>query len=119
MFRSLFGRQRPQNFSPVNHIDAHQLAEMMQNNNDLILVDVRTPGEYEYDGHITGSQLIPLSLLAARLDELPQEKPIVCICRSGNRSHTACEHLAVNGFNEVYNLSGGMLGWRRAGLPFE
>lgn len=119
MFHSLFGRQKPQRSSPVKHIDAHQLAEMMQNHDDLILVDVRTAGEYEFDGHIAGSQLIPLSLLAARLDELPKDKPIVCICRSGNRSHTACEHLAVNGFTDIYNLSGGMLGWRYAGLPFE
>jgi rhodanese-related sulfurtransferase len=115
MFQSLFGRR----FSSVKHIDAHQLAEMMQNNDDLILVDVRTPGEYEYDGRIADSKLIPLSLLATSLDELPQDKTIVCICRSGNRSHTACEHLSVNGFTDIYNLSGGMLGWRRAGLPFE
>jgi rhodanese-related sulfurtransferase len=119
MFRSLFGQQKPQNFSPVNRINAHQLAEMMKTNNDLVLVDVRTAGEYEYDGRITDSQLIPLSMLAARLDELPKDKPIVCICRSGNRSHTACEHLAVSGFSDIYNLSGGMLGWRRAGLPYE
>lgn len=119
MFRSLFGRQKPQNFSPVNHINAHQLAEMMQNNGDLILVDVRTPGEYEYDGRIPRSQLIPLSMLASSLDQLPKDKPIVCICRSGNRSHTACEHLAVNGFSDIYNLAGGIMGWRRAGLPFE
>jgi rhodanese-related sulfurtransferase len=119
MFRSFFGRRKPQNFSPVKHIDAYQLAEMMQNNDDLLLVDVRTPGEYEYDGRIVGSRLVPLALFAARLDELPQDKTIVCICRSGNRSHTACEHLAANGFSDIYNLDGGMLGWRRAGLPFQ
>lgn len=119
MFQSLFGRQKLQNFSTVKHIDAQQLAEMMKNNDDLILVDVRTPGEYEYDGRIAGSQLIPLSMLASSLDELPKDKTIVCICRSGNRSHTACEHLSVNGFADIYNLAGGMIGWRRAGLPHQ
>jgi rhodanese-related sulfurtransferase len=119
MFQSLFGRQKPQNFSAVQHIDAQQLAEMMENNNDIVLVDVRTPGEYEYDGRIDGSKLIPLSILASSLDELPKDKTIVCICRSGNRSHTACEHLSVNGFANIYNLAGGMMGWRRAGLPYE
>lgn len=119
MFQSLFGRRQVQNFSPVKHIKAHQLAEMMQNNDEIILLDVRTPGEYEYDGRIAGSRLIPLSLLASSLEELPKDKTIVCICRSGNRSHTACEHLSVNGFTDIYNLAGGMLGWRHAGLPFQ
>jgi rhodanese-related sulfurtransferase len=119
MFQSLFGQKKPQNFSPVKHIDAHQLAEMMENRDDLVLLDVRTPGEYEYDGRIDGSQLIPLSILATSLDQLPKDKPIVCICRSGNRSHTACEHLSVNGFSDIYNLAGGMMGWRRAGLPHQ
>jgi rhodanese-related sulfurtransferase len=58
-------------------------------------------------------------MLSSQLDELPKDKTIVCICRSGNRSHTACEHLSVNGFTDVINLSGGMFGWRRAGLPYE
>lgn len=119
MFNSLFGARKPRTFSPVKHINANQLAEMMENNDDIVLVDVRTPGEYEYDGRIAGSQLIPLSMLSSQLDELPKDKTIVCICRSGNRSHTACEHLAVNGFTDVINLSGGMMGWRYAGLPFE
>jgi rhodanese-related sulfurtransferase len=118
MFRRL-GQRKPRTFSQVKHVDAHQLAEMIENNEDIVLVDVRTPGEYEYDGRIADSHLIPLSMLSSRLDELPKDKPIVCICRSGNRSHTACEHLVVNGFNDVINLAGGMIGWRMAGLPHQ
>ena len=119
MFRSLFGQRQTRTASPVQHINAHQLAEMMQNNEDLVLLDVRTPGEYEYDGRIAGSRLLPLSMLSSRLGELPRDKTIICICRSGSRSYTACEHLAANGFTDVINLAGGMLGWRRAGLPYQ
>ena len=119
MFRSLFGQRQQRSFSPVKHINAAELAEMIEKNDDIVLLDVRTPGEYEYDGHIAGSRLLPLSMLSGRLNELPKDKTIVCICRSGNRSHTACEHLAVNGFTDIYNLAGGMIGWRRSGLPHQ
>lgn len=116
MFQSLFGR-RQERGSQIAQIDAHQLAEMRQHRDDLFLLDVRTAGEYEYDGHIEGTSLIPLSLLPARLDELPQDKTIVCVCRSGNRSQTACQHLTAQGISNVINLAGGMIGWKMAGLP--
>lgn len=119
MFRARFGRGKNNTFSQVKHVNAQQLAQKIENNEDIVLVDVRTPGEFEYDGRITDSRLIPLSMLSSRLDELPKDKPIICICRSGNRSHTACEHLVVNGFSDVTNLDGGIIGWRIAGLPHQ
>ena len=116
MWQSLFGPGKP---SPdgIKQLDAYQLAELMESNDDVVLLDVRTPGEYEYDGHIEGSQLIPLSMLSYRSDELSADKTIVCVCRSGNRSYTACQQLAAQGFTDVINLSGGMIGWKRAGFP--
>lgn len=116
MWQSLFGPKKPSQ-DGVKQIDAFQLAELLATKDDVVLLDVRTPGEYEYDGHIEGTNLIPLSMLSYRSNELAADKTIVCICRSGNRSYTACQQLAAQGFSDVINLSGGMIGWKRAGLP--
>lgn len=79
------------------------------------LLDVREPQEYSA-GHIAGARLIPLGELGGRLNELPKEQPILCICRSGSRSGAAARQLSAHGF-EAINLSGGMIGWASAGLP--
>ena len=103
----------------VKQINAAELHQWLDEaDKPLLLVDVRTPGEFEYDGHIGGSQLFPLSSLMARMDELPKDQTIVCVCRSGARSYTACEMLASNGF-DVVNLSGGMIGWKRANFLYK
>ncbi|MCP5098168.1 MAG: rhodanese-like domain-containing protein [Chloroflexi bacterium] len=115
MFRSFFGRGQG---TAVQQLNAAQLKERIDANEALVLIDVRTPGEFERDGRIEGSRLIPLSALTARLAEIPKDKTVICICRSGNRSYTASEVLMNAGFSDVVNLSGGMLGWKRARLPF-
>jgi rhodanese-related sulfurtransferase len=123
MLQSIFGYRRaapgiePQSQSQVKQISVTDLHQQLQNNNSPLLVDVRSPEEYECDGHIEGSRLLPLQMLMARADELPQDKPIVCVCRSGNRSQVACEQLASMGFSDVTNLAGGMIDWKRHGLP--
>jgi rhodanese-related sulfurtransferase len=118
MLQALFGRRQAAN-SPIRQITATELNDELQNGNAPILVDVRTPNEYQNDGHIAGSRLLPLNVFMQRIKELPQDKPIVCVCRSGNRSQAAAEQLLTQGFEDVANLSGGMFGWRRAGLPIE
>jgi rhodanese-related sulfurtransferase len=81
----------------------------------LYLLDVRQPDEFRA-GHISGAKLIPLGDLGQRLNELPKDRPILCICRSGSRSSAAARQLASAGY-ETINLSGGMIGWQNAGLP--
>ena len=83
----------------------------------LLLLDVRELAEYR-QGHVRGSTLIPLDQLALRLEELPRDRPVVAICRSGNRSSVATGMLRRAGF-EVANLRGGMLAWERQQLPLE
>jgi len=118
MFQALFGR-RSVSDSPITQMSATELNEELQNGNAPLMVDVRSPSEYERDGHIAGSRLLPLNVIMQRVNELPQDRPIVCVCRSGNRSQAACEQLYAAGFTDVSNLKGGMFGWRRAGLPME
>lgn len=83
------------------------LAEKQQ---DLIIVDVRQPAEYQ-EGHLPSAHLIPLPLLSTSLGQLnPQEKTLV-YCRSGGRSRVASQMLVDAGFTDVINLEGGMLAW--------
>ena len=123
MLQSIFGYRRSipaGNIQPqvkVKEIRAKELFDKIQNGNAPLLVDVRSPEEYKSDGHIENSRLLPLQMLLHRMNELPKDKPIVCVCRSGNRSQVACEQLAGQGFGVVTNLVGGMIDWHRNGLP--
>jgi glyoxylase-like metal-dependent hydrolase (beta-lactamase superfamily II)/rhodanese-related sulfurtransferase len=84
------------------------------------VLDVREPAEFDDAlGHIRGARLLPLSQLAARIDELPRDRPLVAVCRSGARSAQATVLLQKAGWAEVANLAGGMLRWRAESLPVE
>ncbi len=92
--------------------------EMLGKDNNITLLDVRTPQEFQHDGKITGAKLIPLSLLPKSLDQLDRSKKILVYCRSGNRSVAAARILVGEGFRTM-NLSGGILAWKKVGLPLE
>jgi len=85
---------------------------------NLVILDVRTKGEYD-SGHIYGATLIPVTELLARIGELSSHKddPILVYCGSGGRSQTASGYLDSNGFTEVYNMLGGIAAWKSAGYP--
>ncbi len=95
-----------------------QAALQLINHKSAFVLDVREPDEYK-GGHILNSQLIPLGKLKERIGELSKYKnvPVVVVCRSGNRSGTACVTLAKEGFSQAYNLAGGMMAWQKANLP--
>jgi rhodanese-related sulfurtransferase len=97
-------------------ITAPELQQQLKGKAKPLVLDVRTPGETA-QGAIAGARLIPLDELGQRAGELPKNQPIVCVCRSGRRSTTACKQLAALGFNDVTNLSGGMHAWQAAKLP--
>lgn len=99
-----------------DEISVADLKAKLDANEPLFLLDVRTPQEFREDGHIAQATLIPLQELAARVSELPTDTPIACICRSGNRSSSACAMLAERGYT-VANVDGGMLAWTAAGYP--
>ncbi|MCP5100646.1 MAG: rhodanese-like domain-containing protein [Chloroflexi bacterium] len=100
----------------VTKITAEDLKAKLDNKEPIQIIDVRTRQEYKTDGHIAKSKLIPLSELPSRSKNLRKNKPIICVCRSGNRSRSACKQLINQGF-DVVNLKGGMNGWKRAGFP--
>jgi rhodanese-related sulfurtransferase len=100
----------------VDHIGATQLI----NHKNALVLDVREESEYA-DGHVLSSKNIPLSKLKERIGELEKyrERPIVVICRSGQRSASACILLGKKGFAQAYNMNGGILAWKKASLPLE
>lgn len=102
---------------PIVHISAPELRSRLDAGEAIFLLDVRSPVEFQYDGHIPGARLLPLQVLGQRLSELPRDQTIVCICRAGHRSLAACEQLVAAGFEDVVNLSDGMFGWHAASLP--
>lgn len=112
---SLFGNR----FRGVKEVDTAAALQLINHKNALVL-DVREPSEYEA-GHILNSRLIPLGKLKERMSELEKYKElsIVVVCRSGNRSGTACYLLGKQGFTQVYNLAGGVQAWQKVNLPLE
>jgi len=100
--------------SGVKTISATDYMQMRSDSHTL--VDVRQPGEWA-SGHPATAIHIPLGEISNRMHEITQDRPVIVICASGNRSAMAATKLAKGGLSQVYNFSGGMAAWRSAGLP--
>ena len=82
-----------------------------KNSANAVLLDVRTAPEIE-EGNIEGHVDIDIQTgFTQRIAELDKSKAYFIYCRSGNRSGQACRYMATQGFNELYNLKGGMIAW--------
>ncbi|MCI0345939.1 MAG: rhodanese-like domain-containing protein [Chloroflexi bacterium] len=81
-----------------------------------LLVDVRELPEFA-EVRAEGVVLLPMSSLPARLAELPIDRELLFICRSGARSGQVTAYLRAQGRQDVFNVEGGMIAWERAGLP--
>ncbi len=86
--------------------------------NGAFFLDVRTQEEWN-EFHAPNATLIPLDQLPARLNELPKDKEIVVVCRSGNRSQQGRDILLNAGFAQVTSMQGGLTDWRASGYPIE
>lgn len=83
----------------------------------MVAVDVREAEEWEA-GRIAGATWIPFGQIATRAGELPRDRDVVLVCRSGARSGYAAEAFHADGMR-VANLAGGMQAWVASGLPIE
>ena len=101
---------------PVN-VDAATVEQLRQRA-DVVILDVREDVEYN-DGHIPGATLVPLGQIPNRLAEIPKDKTVIAVCRSGNRSGQATDFLRQQGFDNVHNMTGGMNAWSQAGYQIE
>jgi rhodanese-related sulfurtransferase/rubrerythrin len=100
-------------FTPVKSMNSEEAKRFMAEREEgaYTLLDVRQPGEYEGE-HIPGAKLIPLPGLKDGLDQLDSQKPVLVYCAVGGRSLAAAQLLSGFGFQEVYNLQGGIKAWQ-------
>lgn len=93
-------------------------ATEMVNHRDAVIIDVRSAADFA-KGHIINALNIPMNGFKNQLATLNKHKgkPIIVNCRSGSQSSMACGQLRKAGFEEVYNLQGGIMAWESANLP--
>ncbi|HWJ02413.1 MAG TPA: rhodanese-like domain-containing protein [Verrucomicrobiae bacterium] len=91
-------------------INEKDFAQLKQDNKDIKVIDVRTPGEFAY-GHIPGAMLRPLGEISSWVDEFDPNEALILVCASGSRSVMAAVGLNQRGFSNLYNLRGGMGRW--------
>ncbi|MDJ0849846.1 MAG: rhodanese-like domain-containing protein [Myxococcota bacterium] len=93
-----------------------ELVERLGAGGPPVLVDVRTPGEYD-SGHIPGALNLPLQDLESRLSELDPGAELVVYCERGGRAQRAMLILEEAGYGSARQLEGDMSAWREGGLP--
>ena len=96
----------------MTEISVDELKRRHDAGDDLMLLDVREPDEIA-TASIPWATVIPMREIPARIDELPRDAQIVCMCHMGGRSERVAEFLAANGYDAV-NLTGGIDAWSRA-----
>lgn len=94
------------------HITAEEFKRIQEENPDVVLLDVRTPAEVRH-GKIPGSANIDIMdrQFVEKVGKLDKGKTYLVYCRSGNRSGQACANMAEKGFQNLYNLKGGISHW--------
>ena len=103
---------------PIPSIDPSEAQRRLERDDRPVLVDVREQNEWD-EVHIPGAIHVPLSAITERYLELPADRPLVLQCASGKRSLVAAEFLRRNGYPDVANMTDGIVGWQKAGLPVE
>jgi rhodanese-related sulfurtransferase len=111
LFDLVRNREGSESLSPVE-------ATLKINRDDALVLDVRTQDEFAR-GHIVSARHVPLADLDKRLPEFAKykSKPVILCCQSGARSASALASLKKAGFEQAFNLRGGLQEWERAGQP--
>lgn len=126
----------------MRHLTPTEAQQFLEAHPEAVFIDVRSEMEYLFVGHPRGAILVPWNdgpnwainpdFVAHVKKAASTNRPVILICRSGNRSASAAETLEANGFSEVYNVLHGfegdlneahqrnsLNGWRHEGLPWE
>lgn len=101
--------------SLIKEIEATELADLKAKDTSIRVIDIRQPAELAA-GTIPGAEALPMHLIPLRINELKQDETLVMVCRSGARSAQACMFLGQQGYENVFNLRGGMMAWSGSGL---
>ncbi|MDQ7947568.1 MAG: rhodanese-like domain-containing protein [Pedobacter sp.] len=99
----------------MKEISVEELKQKIDNKEDFQLIDVRETFEYEMS-NLDGLN-IPLAGILIETDKIATDKPVIVQCRSGKRSAAAIMQLEQQGFDNLYNLKGGILAWQEAFDP--
>jgi rhodanese-related sulfurtransferase len=94
----------------MKEVSVDELQELIDNKTDFQLIDVREVSEYE-QANLDGI-LIPLQTLPGQIEQIAKDKQVIIMCRSGQRSANAVSYLEQQGFENLYNLAGGILDWK-------
>ena len=99
----------------VKEIDAAALKEMLDKDEEIQLLDVRSQAEFS-QGIIKGGEFVPLHTIPLKINDMDKDKTIVVYCRSGARSAQACSFIQQNTGIEAINLRGGIISWYQSGF---
>lgn len=102
-------------FLNIKEIEVAELStQLQQAAKQFRVVDVRQPTEMA-QGMIPGAEMVPMHTIPLRMNEFSKDETLVLVCRSGARSAQACMFLQQQGYDNVYNLRGGMIAWSGSG----
>lgn len=94
--------------------------ELWKKRDNVAIIDVRRPDEYNGElGHVPGAKSLVLDTLPDVMEQIPRDKTLVFVCRSGGRSARAASWAVSEGYQSVYNLRGGMLLWQKLNMETE
>ncbi len=107
-----------QKIEDITAQEAFELIQENKNNPDFIIVDVRTPAEYD-EGHIENALNVDFNSgsFESEIGKLDRIKKYLIYCRSGTRSRGALAVMVELDFEEIYHLYEGILGWDKGGYP--
>ena len=100
----------------IKEVDVDTLQSFLDEGKQIRLIDVRGIAEMA-QGMIPNAEKLPLHTLPARLNEIQLDETVVLYCRSGARSAQGVGFMAQHGFDNVYNLRGGIIAWAQKGMP--
>ena len=101
--------------SLINEIEVSELAELRGNDEAIRVIDIRQPAELN-SGIIPGAEALPMHIIPLRISEFKRDEKLIMVCRSGARSAQACMFMQQHGYDNVFNLRGGMIAWAGSGL---
>jgi len=103
---------KTENITRMKEVSVQELEELKESGADFQLIDVREP--HEFDICDLGGELIPMGQIANNVEKIARDKQVIVHCRSGKRSADVINYLEKNhGFQNLYNLTGGILAWAR------
>lgn len=101
--------------SLINEMEVTELVQLKEDGEKVRVIDIRQPAELN-SGIIPGAEALPMHIIPLRMNELKREEKLIMVCRSGARSAQACMYLQQQGYDNVFNLRGGMMAWAGSGL---